>query len=56
MRLLLDSAPLSRVDPQILAPNEDSVAAWQLDVGQELASENIPQAHVALVVEWFSAC
>ena len=30
--------------------NEDSVAAWQLDVGQELASENIPQAHIALVV------
>ena len=48
--LLLDSSPLSRVDPQILSANEDSVAAWQLDVGQELASENIPQAHVALVV------
>ena len=48
--MLLDSSPLSRVDPQILSANEDSVAAWQLDVGQELASENIPQAHVALVV------
>ena len=25
--------------------------AWQLDVGQELAAENIPFAHVVLVVE-----
>ena len=51
LRLLLDSAPLSNVDPQILAAREDSIAAWQLDVGQELAAENIPLAHVALVVE-----
>ena len=51
LRLLLDSAPLSNVDPQILAEQEDSISAWQLDVGQELAAENISLAHVALVVE-----
>ena len=51
LRLLLDSAPLSNVDPQILAEQEDAIAAWQLDVGQELAAENIPLAHVVLVVE-----
>ena len=49
--LLLGSAPCSNVDPQILAEQEDAVAAWQLDIGQELASENIPLAHVVLVVE-----
>ena len=48
LRLLLDSAPLSNVDPRILAEQEDSIAAWQLDVGQELAAENIPLAHVVL--------
>ena len=47
----LDSAPLSNVDPQLLAEREDAIAAWQLDVGRELASENIPLAHVVLVVE-----
>ena len=51
LRLLLDSAPLSNVDPQILSAREEAVLAWQLDVGQELASENIPLAHVVLVVE-----
>ena len=51
LRLLLDSAPLSNVDSQILAEQEDAIAAWQLDVGQELAAENIPAAHVVLVVE-----
>ena len=51
LRLLLDSAPLSNVDPEILARHENSIPAWQLDVGQELASENIPLAHVLLVVE-----
>ena len=51
LRLLLDSAPLSNIDPRILAEREDSISAWQLDVGQELASENIPLAHVVLVVE-----
>ena len=51
LRLLLDSAPLSNVDSQILAEQEDAIAAWQLDVGQELAAENIPSAHVVLVVE-----
>ena len=51
LRLLLDSSPLCDVDPETLAAQEDSVAAWQLDVGQELAAENIPLAHVVLVVE-----
>ena len=51
LRLLLDSAPLSNVDPQLLAEREDSIAAWQLDVGQEIAAENIPLAYVVLVVE-----
>ena len=51
LRLLLDSEPLSNVSPEILAAQEDSIAAWQLDVGQELAAENIPSAHVVLVVE-----
>ena len=51
LRLLLDSAPCSNVDPQILAAQEDAVAAWQLDIGQELGTENIPLAHVVLVVE-----
>ena len=49
--MLLDSAPFSNVDPQILAEQEDAIAAWQLDVGQELAAENVPIAHVVLVVE-----
>ena len=43
--------PLSNVDPKILSAQEDSIAAWQLDVRQELATENIPIAHVVLVVE-----
>ena len=51
LRLLLDSAPLSNVDPEILAAQEDSISAWQLDVGQELAAEGVPIAHVLLVVE-----
>ena len=51
LRLLLESAPLSNVDPQILAEREDDIAAWQLDVGQELASEHIPLSHVLLVVQ-----
>ena len=36
LRLLLDSAPFSNVDPELLAAQEDAVAAWQLDVGQKL--------------------
>ena len=51
LRLLLDSAPLSNVDTKILAAQEGSIAAWQLEVGQELAAENVPLAHVVLVVE-----
>ena len=51
LRLLLDSAPLSRVDQSILASQEDQILAWQLDVGAELAAENVPLAHVVLVVE-----
>ena len=51
LRLLLDSVPLSRVDPELLAPKEDQVLAWQLDVGSELAAENVPLGHVVLVVE-----
>ena len=51
LRLLLDSVPLSRVEPTVLAEHEDQVLAWQLDVGQELAAENVPLAYVVLVVE-----
>ena len=51
LRLLLDSAPLANVDTQILAEQENAISAWQLDVGRELATENIPLAHVCLVVE-----
>ena len=48
---MLDSAPFRNVDPEQLASHEDSIAAWQLDVGHELAGENIPLAQVVLVVE-----
>ena len=51
MRLLLDSVPFSRVDPAVLAAQEDQVLAWQLDIGQELATENVPLAYVLLVVD-----
>ena len=51
LRLLLDSAAARNVDPNLLAAQEQSIAAWQLDVGQELGAENIPLAHVVLVVE-----
>ncbi|MDP6310466.1 MAG: ABC transporter transmembrane domain-containing protein, partial [Prochlorococcaceae cyanobacterium ETNP14_MAG_4] len=51
MRLLLGSAPLDRVDPELLASSEDQVQAWQLDVGEQLAAENVPFAYVCLVVE-----
>ena len=51
LRLLLDSVPLSRVDPSVLSSQEDQVLAWQLEMGQELAAENVPLAYVVLVVE-----
>ncbi|WP_063402817.1 ABC transporter transmembrane domain-containing protein [Prochlorococcus marinus] len=51
MRLLLGSAPLDRVDPALLASSEDQVQAWQLDVGAQLAAENVPFTYVCLVVE-----
>ena len=51
LRLLLDSVPLSCVDPSVLAKSEDQVLAWKLDIGTELAAENVPLAHVVLVVE-----
>ena len=51
LRLLLDSVPLSRVDSAVLAAQEDQVLAWQLDIGSELGAENVPLAHVVLVVE-----
>ena len=51
VRLLLGSAPLDRVDPELLASSEDQVQAWQLDVGEQLAAENVPFAYVCLVVE-----
>ena len=51
LRLLLDSPPFSNFDPQTLADQEGAIAAWQLDVGQELAAENVPLANVVLVVE-----
>ena len=51
LRLLLESVPTSRVDPAILAANENQILAWQLDIGSELSTENVPLAHVVLVVE-----
>ena len=51
LRLLLDSVPLSRVDSAVLAAQEDQILAWQLEIGSELGSENVPLAHVLLVVE-----
>ena len=51
LRLLLDSVHSSRVDPALLSEKEDQILAWQLDVGQELAAENIPMSYVVLVVE-----
>ena len=51
LRLLLDSVPLSRVPGSVLAAQEDQVLAWQLDIGSELAAENVPLTHVVLVVE-----
>ena len=51
LRLLLDSQPFSNFDPETLADQEGAIAAWQLDVGQELAAENVPLANVVLVVE-----
>ena len=51
LRLLLDSVPLSRVDSAVLAAQEDQVLAWQLEIGSELGAENVPLAHVVLVVE-----
>ena len=45
-------SPLSKVNHRVLAERENDIAAaWQLDVGHELASENSPLAHVVLVVE-----
>ena len=43
--------PLGRVDPAAIAADEDQILAWQLDLGSELSAENIPLAHVVLVVE-----
>lgn len=51
VRLLLGSVPLDRVDPELLASSENQVQAWQLDVGEQLAAENVPFAYVCLVVE-----
>ena len=51
LRLLLESVPTSCVDPAILAANENQILAWQLDIGSELSTENVPLAHVVLVVE-----
>merc|ERR1711990_1288591 len=41
----------SNVETKVLAAQEESIAAWQFDVGQELAAENVPLAHAVLVVE-----
>ena len=51
LRLLLDSVPLSRVNPALLSAQEDQVLAWQLDIGSELAAEDVPLSYVVLVVE-----
>ena len=34
-----------------LAANENQILAWQIDIGSELSTENVPLAHVVLVVE-----
>ena len=50
LRLLLTPRPVVTLTHKFAA-QEDAVAAWQLDIGQELGTENIPLAHVVLVVE-----
>ena len=51
IQLLIESPPFDRADPLKLAQTEEQVQAWQLDLGQELATENVPFGYVCLVVE-----
>ena len=51
LQLLIEAPPFDRSDPLLLAQSEDQVQAWQLDLGQELAREDVPFGFVCLVVE-----
>ena len=51
LQLLIEAPPFDRSDPTLLAQSEEQVQAWQLDLGQELASEEVPFGYVCLVVE-----
>jgi subfamily B ATP-binding cassette protein HlyB/CyaB len=51
LRLLTDGPPFNRVDPGLLVESEDTIQAWQLEIGQELAQEGVPFSFVCLVVE-----
>lgn len=51
LQLLIEAPPFDRSDPALLAQVEDQVLAWQLDLGQELGSEDVPFGFICLVVE-----
>ena len=51
IQLLIESPPFDRADPLKLAETEEQVQAWQLDLGRELATEDVPFGYVCLVVE-----
>ena len=51
LQLLIEAPPFDRADADLLAQTEDQVQAWQLDLGQELATEDVPFGYVCLVVE-----
>ena len=51
LRLMIEAPPFDRVDPELLAAQEEQVQAWQLDLGTELAAEAVPFGFVCLVVE-----
>ena len=51
VQLLIEAPPFDRADPALLAATEEQVQAWQLDLGQELATEAVPFGYVCLVVE-----
>ena len=51
LQLLIEAPPFDRADAALLAQMEDQVQAWQLDLGQELATEDVPFGYVCLVVE-----
>ncbi len=51
LRLLVQSPPFDRIDPNSFRADEDKIQAWQLNIGQEVAQEGVPFGFVCLVVE-----